>query len=118
MYQNEYEKMMEQFKKATEFAKDYSNILRCERCVQYYCRENAWQCLQDMIHEYGNLINDFGLLIDGRCVVRGIQSDQFSDEELRLQIHYISQHIPVYALLREGSNELAKQIGQMIDQRK
>ena len=115
MYRNEYEKALEQVKTAVEFARDCSNISRCETNMHYFNRGQAITCLQDMIREYESQINTFGLWIDGVRVVHGVPLEQFSDTHIRSQLQYIASHIPVYVLLREGEKELAKRICQWLD---
>ena len=62
MYQNEYDKSLEYVKTAVECIKDYQNIKRCEQSILQFTRENAWQCLQDMHSQKGNL------LVEMRCL--------------------------------------------------
>ena len=115
MYRNEYEKALEQVKTAVEFARDCSNISRCEINMRYFNRGQALICLQDMIREYESQINIFGLCIDGMRVIYGVPLEQFSDIHIQNQLQYIASHIPVYVLLREGEKELAKRICQWLD---
>ena len=115
MYRNEYEKALEQVKTAVEFAKDCSNITRCENTLRNFDRGQALICLQDMIREYESQINTFGLWIDGVRVVYGVPLEHFSDMHIQNQLQYIVNHIPVYVLLREGEKELAKRICQWLD---
>lgn len=117
MCQDEYEKMVERIKTAAELAKDYQNFLRCRDCLSYFDRKQAWQCLQDMVNEYGDLIQTHGFLFDGQYLVKGVSLKQLSDAELQAQILYIGQHIPVYVLLREGDKEAEKRIYQWLKPR-
>ena len=115
MYRNEYEKALEQVKTAVEFVRDCSNISRCETNIRYFNRGQAMTCLQDMIREYENQINTFGLWIDGVRVVHGVLLEQFNDIHIQNQLQYVARHIPVYVLLRKGEKELAKRICQWLD---
>ena len=108
MYQNEYEKTLERMKTAADLAKDYSNINRCRDNLVNYSREHAMACLQDMIREYAVQINTFGLVFDGTRVIPDVLLDQFSDEYIRSKLEYLMRHIPVYVLLKEGQQEMAK----------
>lgn len=117
MYQNEYEKAVEQVKTAAEFTKDCRNISRCEANIHCFNREQALICLQDMIQEYKSQINTFGLWIDGVHVIYGVYWEQFDDKYIQDQLQYILRHIPVYVLLREGETELAKRICLWLDQK-
>ena len=86
MYRNEYEKALEQVKTAVEFARDCSNISRCETNMRYFNRGQAMSCLQDMIREYVDQINTFGLWIDGVRVVHGVPLEQFSDMHIEYRL--------------------------------
>lgn len=115
MYQSEYEKALEQVKTAVEFAEDCGNITRCENALRNFERGQAMACLQDMIREYGSQIDAFGIWVDGVHVVNGVPLEQFTDLEIRIQLQYVSQHIPAYVLLREGEKELAKRVCRWVD---
>lgn len=115
MYQNEYEKALEQVKKAVEYAGDCSNITRCENTLRNFERRQALTCLQDMIREYESQINTFGIWVDGVRVVYGVPLEQFTDLHIQMQLQYVIRHIPVYVLLREGEKELAKQVCRWLD---
>lgn len=115
MYQNEYEKALEQVKKAVEYARDCSNITRCENTLRNFERRQALTCLQDMIWEYESQINTFGIWVDGVRVVYGVPLEQFTDLHIQMQLQYVIRHIPVYVLLREGEKELAKQVCRWLD---
>ena len=115
MYRNEYEKALERVKTAAEFARDCSNISRCEANLRYYNHGQALACMQDMIREYESQIDTFGFWTDGVRVVHGVPMEQFSDVHIQTQLQYLIRHIPVYVLLREGEKELAKKIFQWLD---
>lgn len=115
MYRDEYEETLERLKKAAELAKDYANVSRCESNLRYYNREQALACLQDMIREYAAQIDTFGFMVDGMQVIRGVPLEQFTDTHIQAQLRYLIRHIPAYVLLREGQQELAKQICQWLD---
>ena len=115
MYQSEYEKALEQVKTAVEFAKDCSNINRCENALRNFERGQAMACLQDMIREYGSQIDALGIWVDGVRVVNGVPLEQITDLEIRIQLQYVSRHIPTYVFLREGEKELAKRVCRWLD---
>lgn len=115
MYQDEYEKALEQVKTAVEFVKDCNNITRCENALRNFERGQAMAYLQDMIQEYGSQINTFGIWGDGVRVVNGVPLEQITDLEIRIQLQYVSRHIPAYVLLREGEKELAKRVCRWVD---
>lgn len=115
MERKEYEKMMEQLKTAFKFAKDYCNVQRCETTLEDFEREQAVLTLRDLIHEYRNLINTYGFLFDGVHVIDNMPISKISDEALKMQIRYIKHHIPAYAFLRDGQEELAKKINAWLN---
>ena len=115
MYQDEYEKALEQVKTAVEFARDCKNITRCENTLRSFERGQAMASLQDTIREYGSQIDAFGIWGDGVRVVYGVPLEQFTDLEIRIQLQYVSRHIPAYVLLREGEKELAKRVCRWLD---
>ena len=110
MYDDEYNKILEQMKTAIELAKDNKNIQQCKEHIQYYDRINAWTYLQDMIREYHSQIELFGHLFDGMGILKNTCLDSLSDDEIKKELLYLAQHIPAYVLLRKGEKELAKEI--------
>ena len=118
MYQNEYDKSLEYVKTAVECIKDYQNIKRCEQSVLQFAREDAWQRLQDMIREYWAEIQVFGAIFDNVTLYRNVDPQALSDNELKRQLTYIAQHIPLYVLMRKGEEELAKKICKWIANRR
>lgn len=115
MYQSEYEKALEHVKTAVEFVQDYNNIIRCENTLRNFERGQAMACVKDMIREYGSQIDTFGTWVDGVHVVYGVPLEQFTDQDIWIQLQYVSRHIPAYVLLREGEKELAKRVCQWLD---
>jgi hypothetical protein len=118
MYQNEYDKSLEYVKTAVECIKDYQNIKRAEQNVLQFTRESAWQCLQDLIREYWAEIEVFGALFDNIIIYRNVDPKTYSDDEIKRQLTYIAQHIPLYVLMRKGEEELAKKICKWIADRR
>ena len=117
MYQNEYDRSLEYVKTAVECIKDYQNIKRCEQSILQFTREDAWQCLQDMIREYWAEIKVFGAIFDNVTLYRNVDPKTLSDNELKRQLTYIAQHIPLYVLMRKGEEELAKKICEWITEK-
>lgn len=117
MYQNEYDKSLEYVKTAVECIKDYQNIKRAEQNVLQFTRESAWQCLQNLIKEYWAEIQVFGAIFDNVTLYRNVDPKVLSDNELKRQLTYIAQHIPLYVLMRKGEEELAKKICQWITEK-
>lgn len=110
MYKKDYDEAIEQIKTVISFAKDYSNMQCCEQNVREFVRKDALDCLQKVLHEYRDQIDFFGAIVDGVKVCYNIDIDSISDENIKNQLTYITKHIPVYVLMREGEKEIAKRI--------
>lgn len=115
MYRNDYEQTLERIKTASELARDFENLQRCNQVLKRFDRGQAISVLDDVIKDYRGLINTYGFLFDGIRVVENVLLFQLGDEALAGQIRYIMQHIPVYVMLREGEKELAKRINEWIN---
>lgn len=115
MYTNDYNKVLERMKTTIELAKDMQNDQRCREVLRDYDRLKAWNCLQDIIHEYRLQIEFCGLPEGIR--LHQVLLAQISDDELRMQLWYFGRHIPTYVLVREGSHELGKHICEWLDKK-
>lgn len=116
MDRKDYAKIIARIKTVGEFKRDCQNKERCEANLQRYDRVSAWQCLQDMLHEYAAQIETFGVLVDGIGLINGGEPEILSDQVVKMQLQYIERHIPVYVLLREGEKELAKRMCEWIEE--
>ena len=110
MYQQEYNNALEWIKTNISLINDYNNMLRCEKNIKMYVRNEAYKCLQNMLREYKAQIDFFGMFVDGICVCCNEASNYMSDDSIKNQLIYIGNHIPLYALVREGNEKLAKKI--------
>ena len=99
--------VLERLKSAQEFADDYAAYIKCYRLVEQFERVKAIELIQSLIKRYQSQINQFGFLVDGVCVVSGVNYDDMSDLQIKDQLVYIGQRIPVYAFIREGEDKLA-----------
>ena len=99
---------IERFKTAQEFAQDYVAYCNCRNMLQNYVRFNAMVLLKSLIEKYELEINQFGFLIDGVHVIRGVNYDDLTDWQIKDQLIYVGQRIPVYAFIREGNKQIAK----------
>lgn len=115
MYRNDYNKTMERIKTAGELSKDFENLQRCDKVLREFDRGQAIAVLNDVILDYSGLINTYGFLFDGVCVIKNVPLFQISNDALMVQIRYLMQHIPAYVLIREGEKELAKKINNWIN---
>ena len=105
MNQEWYNKTIEKIKFDVELARACDNIKRCEQILSNYDRYVAWQCLQDMIKEYWLQIEQ----LNSAPIIRATLY-QMSDENIKGQIAYIANHIPIYFLMRKVNEEMNKRV--------
>lgn len=114
MYTYQYNQAIEMMKTSNGLAKDYRNYQRCKQVLQQYERNCAWECLQDMIREYKEQIEACSSLEEG-TLVSNVSMESYSDNNIRGQIAYIGQRIPLYVMMREGKKEAVKRICEWLD---
>ena len=102
--------VIERLKSAQEFAVDYAEYIKCCNLVNNFDRVGAIALIQSLIKRYQSQINQFGFFVDGIHVVYGVNYDNMSDLQIKDQLVYIGQRIPVYALIREGENKAANDL--------
>ena len=113
---NDYEKFVERMRTGLEYLNDYLNINRCKRNIRQFVREDAWDCLQDMINAYWPQIEASAEFSNGTLFVRrNVDFNTESDESILIQLIYIARHIPIYVLLRQGNREMASLIFKDLD---
>ena len=110
MNNNNFQEIAERFKTAQEFTQDYMSYCNCRDMLQNYVRFNAMVLLKSLIEKYELEINQFGFLIDGVHVIRGVNYDDLTDWQIKDQLIYVGQRIPVYAFIREGNKQIAKNL--------
>ena len=108
MNEEEYIRIIEQMKTSIELIKDFDNIDRCIFNLNNFDRLRAWDCLQDMIREYGPQMEILENILSGSEAIRPAQIHEFSNKSLYRQIKYICDNIPAYAALKKGQEEIAK----------
>lgn len=114
MYTEEYKKALELVKTLAELEKDYRNQQRCAFNLRCFDRDQAWDCIQDIIKEYHAQIEYFGWRENVR-LYPNVSKAQVSDESLQQQLMYLGARIPTYVLARESDKELAKKINEWLD---
>ena len=67
----EHEKLLERMRIGVECLNDCLNIDRCERNARQFVREDAWDCLQDMIKVYWPQIEVSAAFSNGTLFIRG-----------------------------------------------
>ena len=114
MYTDEYKKALELVKTLAELEKDYRNQQRCAFNLRCFDRDQAWDCIQDIIKEYHAQIEYCGWRENMR-LYSNVPKAQVSDTELQKQLMYFGARIPTYVLARESNKELAKKMCEWLD---
>ena len=109
-FENDSSETIKRFKTAQEFAQDYVAYCNCRNMLQNYSRINAMNLLKLLIERYKSEINQFGFLVDGVHVVSGVNYEDLTDWQIKDQLIYVGQRIPVYAFIREGNKQIAKNL--------
>lgn len=94
------------FNTGKEFSEDLIAYKRCKEILNDYVRSEAIMHIQALITRYRSEINQLGLF-DNTYVIYGVDYANFSDFQIKDQLIYIGQRIPVYAFIREGEKKLA-----------
>ena len=71
--------------------------------MENYNRPDAIACIQELINRYSNEINQLGFIIDG---FHNVDFSTLNDFQIRDQLIYIGQRIPIYAFIREGEKQV------------
>ena len=100
----------EKIKTTNEFIDDFNAYKKCKESFENYNRSDAISCLQILIKRYGAEINQLGFLTDGICVIRGVDCSRMSDFQIKDQLIYIGQRIPLYVAIREGEKKIVDEI--------
>ena len=107
MAQNEQLKeYIDKFNTAKEFVDDFNAYKKCRELFEDYNRSEAIFCLRNVIKRYGKEINQLGLLTDGICVIYGVNYSCMSDFQIKDQLIYIGQRIPLYVAIRDGEKKI------------
>ena len=109
------DEIMEKFRTTAELEHDYKNSQMCFALLQNYNRKTACEFYTKIVSEYEAEINTHGSLIDGRKLNYSNEFESLTDEQIKEQLQYLGNHIPVYVLLRKGEENLAKQMGVSIN---
>ena len=106
--QNEYLKeCLNRFITTKEFLEDGLALEKCRSVLDNYNRTEAIAHIQYLIQRYASEINQLGFLIDGVHVIHGVDYSTMSDLQIRDQLAYLGQRIPIYAFIREGEKKAA-----------
>lgn len=106
--QNEYLKeCLNRFNTTKEFLEDVLAFEKCRSVLENYNRTEAIAHMQYLIQRYASEINQLGFLFDGVHVIHGVNYSTMSDLQIRDQLIYLGQRIPIYAFIREGEKKAA-----------
>ena len=109
------EQILEYFRTAVNFSHDCENVQKCYNSLQFFNREHASSVISTLTNEYATEINIFGNCADGIHVNHYVNFDLMSDDQIKWQLQYLGNHIPIYALMKKGEEELAKQLANWIN---
>ena len=101
---------IDKIKTTKEFIDDFNAYKKCKDSFENYNRSDAISCLQILIKRYGAEINQLGLLTDGIRVICGVDCSRMSDFQIKDQLIYIGQRIPLYVAMREGEKKIVDEI--------
>ena len=107
MNNDQTKEFLDQFNTTKEFSEDLIAYNRCKEILKNYVRSEAIVHIQNLINCYKSEINQFGFLTDGIHIIYGVDYSDFSDFQIKDQLIYIGQRIPVYAFIREGEKKVA-----------
>lgn len=105
------EEIMKKFQTIAELEHDYKNSQMCFALLQNYHRRTACEFCKKIVSEYEVEINTYCSFVDGRNLNYSNEFESLTDEQIKEQLQYLGNHIPVYVLIRRGEEKLAKQIG-------
>lgn len=108
------DEIMERFRTTADLEHDYKNSQICFALLQNYNRRTACEFCTRIVREYEAEINTYGSLIDGRKLNYSNDFESLTDEQIKEQLQYLGNHIPVYVLIRRGEEKLAKQFSIFI----
>lgn len=109
------EEIMENFRTTAELEHDYKNSQMCFALLQNYNRRTACELCKKFVREYEVEINTYGSFIDGRKLNYSNEFESLTDEQIKEQLQYLGNHIPIYVLIRKGEENLAKEMGIFIN---
>lgn len=100
-------RLMAHFRADDDYWGDYDNYKKCIQALTPYERDKAVAILKYLIGQYGLQIDEWAYLYGGRYLQREKSYDTAESGQIMADLHYIGQHIPAFALMREGKPEEA-----------
>lgn len=117
---NQSVEIWDQCRKFFSVASDMELYSQGQFLLQHFDRDKVIEQIQKIIQKYEPEINMLGSF-ENRHVVHNVDFDQKSDIEIQGDLVYLNSHLPLYALLHAGQEELVKRIckelGYVIDLR-
>ena len=106
---NQSVEIWDQCRKFFSVASDMELYSQGQFLLQHFDREKVIEQIQKIIQKYEPEINMLGSF-ENRHVVHNVDFDQKSDIEIQGDLVYLNSHLPLYALLHAGQEELVKRI--------
>lgn len=106
---NQSVEIWDQCRKFFSVASDMELYSQGQFLLQHFDRDKVIEQIQKIIQKYEPEINMLGSF-ENRHVVHNVDFDQKSDIEIQGDLVYLNSHLPLYALLHAGQEELVKRI--------
>lgn len=110
MKNDQLKEFLDLFNTAMKFSNDLNYLNISKKILENYNRVKAISHIQKLIEHYKSVINQFGFISGGVYVIYGVDYLALNDFQIRDQLIYISQRIPIYAFIREGEEKVANNL--------
>ncbi len=108
--EQKYERTLERICSQDDCWGDWTSYTKCGVAIGTYEREQALATLKQMILKYELEIDEWAYLRGERFMQEADSYDMAEDEKIIQDLSYLGEHIPAYALLREGRAEEAEML--------
>lgn len=108
--ERKYREMLEHICRQDDFWGDWTSYTKCGIAIRTYEREQALVMLKQIILKYELEIDEWAYLRGERFMQEADSYDMAEDEKIIQDLSYLGEHIPAYALLREGRAEEAEEL--------
>lgn len=108
-------KLMAHFREDDDYWGDYDNFNKCIQALNPYERDKAIAVLKYLIEQYKLQIDEWAYLNGGRYLQDEGLYDAVSNRQITEDLRYIGEHIPAFALMREGKQEEAAYLMNWIE---
>ncbi len=108
--ERKYREMLEHICRQDDFWGDWTSYTKCSVVIRGYERKQALVTLKQIILKYELEIDEWAYLRGERFMQEADSYDMAEDEKIIQDLSYLGEHIPAYALLREGRAEEAEML--------